>query len=349
MNYTYYTQPHYQHQNRYNFYYGFRNYNFQNLHQNNYNHSQHSHSCCHNHTHNNFQRTCAQTTEPPLIAKIFSKFFGKHLNKKNIDSKKSQIQETPSSKHHSHQNNAIINSNVSNPVLFINSSSSDCYNYSLNESIYNKNEYNSKNFPIEESQFKNRPQKNVRLSKYKSLNDSERLDNLVLNNHKNILQKSTSNSDFYNRYLTEEKRYEESEPKNTPRTVKRVRFDKYYTVIEKHDRDDFYNDDQNHLNAKRRSNSYSALDKYKDLNSFEINQINKQKKSHLDNYILHENRNECFEKSKYYEHENERILLPQMLNETNNKSKNKKFINDLKESFRLFKLSLKKNLAKRLE
>ena len=182
----------------------------------------------------------------------------------------------------------------------------------------------------------------MRLSKYKSLNDSERLDNLVLNNHKKILQKSTSNSDFYNQYLTEENRYKEFEPKHIPRTVKRVRFDKYYTVIEKHDRHDFFNDDQNHLNAKRSSNSYSDLDNYN-------YQINKQKKSHLDNHVLYENRNECFEKSKYYGHENGRILLPQMLNETNYKSKNKEFINDLRESFRLFKLSLKKNLTKRLE
>jgi nicotinamide mononucleotide adenylyltransferase len=360
----FYSQPFQQNQNGYSFYPYYLKTNYQFLPQNTCHHSK---NCCHKHK--IAIKNSNLYNEPPLFTKFFTKFFGKYSNTRNIGSKMHQThtQEKYSQRHqhqrHFHENDILLNSNTFQNVLQNKDldPKNDFYKKSLiKDQVIAKNDWTniSKQTSDEEYQNGYRLQNNARLGKYYTLSDMNyrRIDNHAL--HENYMdsnfRKSTSLKDIYTDNASsnqvEEKNYENMFQKNAFRTVKRVRFDKYYTVINRDENTDDFEPKQ--LNKVRRSISYN------DLNYSNHKTSTGQKNTHLeDNRAFDQNNNEKKEfETIWNNHDNadDQAVLPHLINEKldckiHYEKRNKEFLDDLRESFHLFKLNLKKNLSKRLE
>jgi len=261
---------------------------------------------------------------------------------------------------HFHENDFLLNSNTFQNVLKNNDLDprNDFFKKGLGKDKAFTNNHltnNSRQFSDDEYQIGHRLQNNARLGKYNTLNDLDyrRVDTHDLNENymDSNFKKSTSFKDIYTDNASsnhiEEKNDEELFQKNANRKLKRVRFDKYYTVINRHE-----NTEPNQLNKVRRSISYDNLNYSYHKTSAGL------KNTHLeDNHAFDENINEKKELENIYNnHDNadEQAVFPQVINEKHNcqidhEKRNKEFLDDLRESFHLFKLNLKKNLSKRLE
>jgi hypothetical protein len=343
----FYSQPFQQNQNAYSFYPYYLKTHNQFLPQNTCHHSK---NCCHKHRIVN--KSSNHYNEPPLFTKFFSKFCGKYSNTRNIGSKMHH--------RHFHEDDFLLNSNTFQNVLKNKDLDprNDFFKKGLGKDkafTNNHSTNNSRQFSDVEYQIGNRLQNNARLGKYNTLNDLDyrRVDTHDLNENymDSNFKKSTSFKDIYTDNASsnhiEEKNDEELFQKNANRKLKRVRFDKYYTVINRHE-----NTEPNQFNKVRRSISYDDLNFSYHKTSAGLKTTTLEDNHAFDGYV-----NEKKELENIYNiHDNadEQAVFPQEINEEHNcqidyEKRNKEFLDDLRESFHLFKLNLKKNLSKRLE